>query len=62
MSYNQSTITRILDPIIDVSNNRVTWHLPNQTILSPDIKMLNIGAILSTGAAARKYNRIYEIA
>ena len=57
MSYNQSTITRILDPIIDVSNNRVTWHLPNQTILSPDIKMLNIGAILSTGAAARKYNR-----
>tara|TARA_R110001592_G_scaffold49274_1_gene153906 strand:+ start:3150 stop:4424 length:1275 start_codon:yes stop_codon:yes gene_type:complete len=56
MAYNQSTITRILDPIIDVNNNRVTWHLPQSTILSPDIKMLNIGAVLDAGAA-RKYNR-----
>ena len=50
-----STITRTLDPIIDVTNNRVTWHLPNDTILSPDIKMLNIGAFV--GATTREYNR-----
>ena len=50
-----STITRVLDPIIDVTNNRVTWHLPNNTILGSDIKMLNIGAIVD--ANARRYNR-----
>ena len=50
-----STITRTHDPIIDVTNNRVTWHLPNDTILSPDIKMLNIGAFVE--ATVREYNR-----
>jgi len=51
-----SSISRVLDPLIDQVNNRVEFALPSNTILSSDIRLLNIGAIVSEDT--REYNRM----
>ena len=56
-AYNQSSITRIIDPIIDVANNRVEFKFPSNTLLSANVRVLNLGAVLATGQAATDYNR-----
>lgn len=55
--YNQSSITRIIDPIIDVASNRVEFKFPSNTLLSANVRILNLGAVLETGEAAAEYNR-----
>lgn len=57
-AYNQSSITRIIDPIIDVANNRVEFKFPSNTLLSANVRVLNLGAVLATGQAATDYNRL----
>ena len=51
-----TSISRVLDPVIDQINNRVEFVLPNNTILSSDIRVLNIGAIVADND--RSYNRM----
>ena len=55
-NYNQGSITRIIDPIIDVANNRVEFRLPSNTLLSANVRILNIGAVVDT--AITTYNRM----
>ena len=57
-NYNQGSITRIIDPIIDVANNRVEFKFPSNTLLSANVRVLNLGAVLATGQAATDYNRL----
>ena len=56
-NYNQGSITRIIDPIIDVANNRVEFKLPSNTLLSANVRILNLGAVLLSTEAATHYNR-----
>jgi len=53
--YQSGSITRVLDPIIDITNNRVEFVLPANTILSPDMRVLNLGVTTSSDGAT--YNR-----
>ena len=53
--YQSGSITRVLDPIIDITNNRVEFVLPANTILSPDMRVLNLGVTTSSDNAT--YNR-----
>ena len=57
-AYNQSSITRIIDPIIDVASNRVEFKFPSNTLLSANVRVLNLGAVLQSGEVATDYNRL----
>ena len=53
--YQSSSVRRVLDPIIDIRNNRVEFVLPANTVLSPDMRLLNLG--VTTSVADKGYNR-----
>jgi hypothetical protein len=53
--YQSGSITRVLDPIIDITNNRVEFVLPSNTVLSSDMRLLNLG--VTTSVADKGYNR-----
>ena len=53
--YQSSSVRRIVEPIIDITNNRVEFVLPSNTILSPDMRLLNLG--VTTSVADKGYNR-----
>ena len=54
--YNSGSRTQILDPIIDLKNNRVEWTLNTESCYSSNIRILNLG--LTTTGAKTKYNRL----
>ena len=54
--YNQGSRTQILDPIIDLENNRVEWRLNSNSCYSSNIRILNLG--LTTTGTKTKYNRL----
>ena len=53
--YNSGSRTQILDPVIDVANNRVEWRLNPNSCYSSNMRILNLGL---TASADTSYNRL----
>ena len=59
--YNSSQRTQVLDPIIDIANNRVEWKLNPNSVYSTQMRVLNLGAIASKQSGYNKLSGVLSL-
>lgn len=59
--YNSSQRTQVLDPIIDIANNRVEWKLNPNSVYSTQMRVLNLGAVTSKAGGYNKLSGVLSV-